>query len=88
MTDFMYGRRLRAPAQHLLLIYQIPLYLSSKSAYIMRDSHTISREEGNIMKATKPQIRSSFKAQSREQLSKAVTKKVEKIITDKKKRAS
>jgi hypothetical protein len=40
------------------------------------------------MKATKPQIRSSFKAQSREQLSRAVTKKVEKIITDKKKRAS
>ena len=40
------------------------------------------------MKATKPQIRSSFKAQSREQLSKAVTKKIEKIINDKKRRAS
>lgn len=41
-----------------------------------------------MMKTPKPQIRSSFKAQSREQLSRAVTKKVEKIITDKKKRAS
>lgn len=54
----------------------------------MRDYHTISREEGNNMKATKPQIRSSFKAQSREQLSRAVTKKVEKLINDKKRRAN
>lgn len=52
------------------------------AVYIMRDFHTISREEGDIMKETKPQIRSSFKAQSREELSRAVTKKIEKIITE------
>lgn len=34
------------------------------------------------MKEIKPQIRSSFKAQSREELSRAVTKKIEKIITE------
>ena len=41
-----------------------------------------------MMKAVKPQIRSSFKAQSREQLRQAVTKKVEKLINGKPKKVS
>ena len=41
-----------------------------------------------MMKTPKPQIRSSFKAQSREQLSRAVTKKVEKLINAKPKKVS
>lgn len=40
------------------------------------------------MKELKIRLRNSFKTKNREQLSRAVTKKVEKIITDKKKQAS
>ena len=45
-------------------------------------------EEAVMMKALKLKLRSSFKAQSREQLRQAVTKKVEKLINGKPKKVS